>query len=458
MCAQLSRIVSWCIVLSLATIAILTYVFDKKRDALIEDMKAQGIIVDVKTLASTRPAGTIFYDGPWEDSLFGFLLSAEAGGDEKNPENAKPEKWPWDLRSLGITLEDVFSTEDLEKADKVRAVVMEQQELIERLKILVNQAPVSPEMLYENNMGNPNLWEIPIPNLLALRNFANLLAMDASVKWRNGDVDSALENCEVIIRLARHVADQPTLISQMIAVALVGIATQSIAAMGPDAYYSDTAIERIDPILTNVFGQDLITKSLKYELLYGLHAFRVIERGKNLSDLAETYSSPWFNACRAHDEMFFLKVMGAGIEQSMRPFYEQGEILEFHKLDWRTPVSAIFLLNFNPAAYQFNQMVSQFSQARIALALMRYRRDSGAYPETLEALVPTYLPKIPEDPFSGKMMPYQVGPEGYLLSSVGKNGQDDVLKTDGKQTQELNGFAVVASDDILWCPAVMIKD
>ena len=103
-------------------------------------------------------------------------------------------------------------------------------------------------------------------------------------------------------------------------------------------------------------------------------------------------------------------------------------------------------------------MIAQFSQARIALALMRYRRDSGVYPKTLKALVPTYLPEIPEDPFSGNMMYYRLGPEGYLLSSVGRNGLDDVLKTTGKQTQELNGFDVVASDDILWCPAVMIKD
>ena len=322
---------------TLAAIAILNYVFDKKRDALIEDMKVRGIIVDVKSLASTRPAGTIFYDGPWESSLFGFLLSAEAGGDEKNPENAKPEKWPWELSALGITLEDVFSTEDLETADKIRDLVMEQQELIERLKILVNQAPVSPEMMYENNMDNTILWKIPIPNLSALRNFANLLAMDASVKWRDGNVDDALENCEVIIRLARHVADQPTLISQMIAVALGGVATQSIAAIGPDANYSNTAIENITPILSDSFEQNLISKSIQFELLGGLYVFRVIERGKDLSDWVKTYRSPWFNAWRAYDEIFFLQVMRTGIEQSMRPFYEQDEIPEIQNLDWRTP-------------------------------------------------------------------------------------------------------------------------
>jgi len=241
-------------------------------------------------------------------------------------------------------------------------------------------------------------------------------------------------------------------------VALGGIAIQSIAAMGPDVNYSETAIENITLILANSFEQNLISKSIQFELLGGLYVFRVIERGKNLSDWGKTYRLPVNNAWRAYDEIYFLQVMQTGIEQSILQFYEQDEIPEIHKPCWPTPISSILLPNIDGAVYQFNQMIAKFSQARIALALMRYRHDSGVYPETLEALAPTYLQEVPNDPFSGNMMPYRVGPEGYLLSSVGRNGHDDVLKTEGKQTQELNGFAVVPSDDILWCPAVMIKD
>jgi hypothetical protein len=121
-------------------------------------------------------------------------------------------------------------------------------------------------MMHKWNRNYPTLWETPIPDLLAVREFANLLAMDASVKWRNGDVDGALENCGTIIQFGRHIADQPTLISKMMAVALGGIAVQSIADMGINADYSDAAIATIDPLLANAFEQDLIAKSLRAEL------------------------------------------------------------------------------------------------------------------------------------------------------------------------------------------------
>ena len=450
-------------VVASVVIAILNYILAGKLDTLTEDMKARGVIVDLKTLATTRPEGTVFYEGPWESSIYGFLFSAEAGGDWLNPQNADPGEWSWSIYKLKINFEDIFSTEDPETVDKIRGAVMEQQEFINRLKSLATQPPVSPEMMHKWMTNYPTLVETFLPNLLAVRNFANLLAMDASVKWRNGDVDGALENCGVIIQLGRHIADQPLLISQMIAVALGGIAVQSIAAMGINADYSDATIANIDPLLANAFEQDLIAKSLRGELFGIWQIFREMDRlDSNVWERARYndgiwawawfYGLPVFDAWRAYDEMTYLRIMEPAIEQSMLPYYEQTGVPEAHALDWRTPISSEAIPNLLRCNLQTTDMHAQFSLARIALALTRYKRDTGAYPETLEALVPTYLAEIPEDPFSGNRMPYRVGPEGYLLSSTGWNGKDDLLKTDEKRTIELNGFNVVACDDIVWCP------
>src|SRR5690349_19966834 len=40
--------------------------------------------------------------------------------------------------------------------------------------------------------------------------------------------------------------------------------------------------------------------------------------------------------------------------------------------------------------------------ARMGLALEQYRRERGGDPETLQALVPDFLPELPVDMFSGK--------------------------------------------------------
>ena len=50
------------------------------------------------------------------------------------------------------------------------------------------------------------------------------------------------------------------------------------------------------------------------------------------------------------------------------------------------------------------------SFVRAAVAIERYRRDHGAPPPSLAALVPDYLPAVPVDAFSGEPLPYEPGP------------------------------------------------
>ncbi len=67
----------------------------------------------------------------------------------------------------------------------------------------------------------------------------------------------------------------------------------------------------------------------------------------------------------------------------------------------------------------------QFDLARLALALGAYHADRRAYPPTLAALSPGYLPAIPEDIFINQPLHYTLTPTGYLLYSVGPNMRDD---------------------------------
>jgi uncharacterized membrane protein YfcA len=60
------------------------------------------------------------------------------------------------------------------------------------------------------------------------------------------------------------------------------------------------------------------------------------------------------------------------------------------------------------------------------LALARYHRKFGKWPETLEALVPKYLPAAPLDPNSptADELKYRTTDSGYLLYSVHRDGID----------------------------------
>jgi hypothetical protein len=64
--------------------------------------------------------------------------------------------------------------------------------------------------------------------------------------------------------------------------------------------------------------------------------------------------------------------------------------------------------------------------ARVACALERYRLAHGEYPETLDALAPQFIEKLPHDIIGGQPLHYRRTEGGkFLLYSVGWNEKDD---------------------------------
>jgi hypothetical protein len=62
---------------------------------------------------------------------------------------------------------------------------------------------------------------------------------------------------------------------------------------------------------------------------------------------------------------------------------------------------------------------------RLAAALAAFRAERGQYPDKLDDLVPGVLPKLPADAFNDKAFVYRKEGNGYLLYSLGANGNDD---------------------------------
>ncbi|MBI3410656.1 MAG: hypothetical protein HY040_20155 [Planctomycetes bacterium] len=81
-----------------------------------------------------------------------------------------------------------------------------------------------------------------------------------------------------------------------------------------------------------------------------------------------------------------------------------------------------------PAAKVLYKSVDRREQVsrnlEVAFALALYQREQGRYPKTLDELTPKYLPKIPQDLFTGKALDYRTQDNGYVLSSAGPNGDD----------------------------------
>ena len=72
---------------------------------------------------------------------------------------------------------------------------------------------------------------------------------------------------------------------------------------------------------------------------------------------------------------------------------------------------------------------ASFDLRRTAAALAAWKAGRAAgddpYPETLDALVPRYLPAVPLDPFTDQPFIFERRGDGYLLASVGQDGVYD---------------------------------
>ena len=72
-----------------------------------------------------------------------------------------------------------------------------------------------------------------------------------------------------------------------------------------------------------------------------------------------------------------------------------------------------------------DELVAVSRLAQLELAIRAHKLETGSEPTTLLALVPSYLPAIPLDPFAGRAPVYRKTPTGHLLYSVGANRVDD---------------------------------
>jgi hypothetical protein len=68
----------------------------------------------------------------------------------------------------------------------------------------------------------------------------------------------------------------------------------------------------------------------------------------------------------------------------------------------------------------------------VLLALERYRREHGRWPERLEELTPAFVERIPPDPFDGRPIKYVRRDDGVAVYTVGPDGEDNGGNLDGK--------------------------
>jgi hypothetical protein len=151
--------------------------------------------------------------------------------------------------------------------------------------------------------------------------------------------------------------------------------------------------------------------------------------GNPLEPLVYFIARPW----QARRVTYELARMNAAVAAASTPWPDR---LKFSPIPmptisasrWRffdTPADTIAYLH-QQRTLAFGRMLAILRTAECAVAVERLRAaHGGTLPETLDALVPAFIDRVPVDPFSGAPLKLRSSPFSYAVYSVGGNFVDD---------------------------------
>ncbi|HEV2694218.1 MAG TPA: hypothetical protein VG347_15090 [Verrucomicrobiae bacterium] len=297
---------------------------------------------------------------------------------------------------------------------------------------------------------------IPIPNFVMMRWLAQSLAQRAQCQILLGHPEQALPDLAIIHDSCRILERLPTgkpmtLVEAMINVAITGAYTVTIGEGLRAHCWNDSELATLQAQLQSINLQPYLHEAFRSEQT---HLVRLGERHNFKKVLAdELFGLRQNNSFLERMKSYGLygwmpqgwafqnvKVAVTQEQRLLDCFDPSNELVAPKKVEQATReitsevdrhtvfhlLANIAIPNFTKAfqTYAFNQTLA--NEAQIACALERYRLAHNAYPETLDALTPQFMDKIPVDIFGGEPLHYHRTADGsFLLYSVGWNETDD---------------------------------
>jgi len=277
------------------------------------------------------------------------------------------------------------------------------------------------------------------PHFAKFRDACRLVVAQAQLLCSEGRLPEALEWWEVSLRMADHVAFEPTLIGQLVSYAVRGVTLRSVQRFLSEAQLTPAQTEQFAHYLGQINLYDELARAMSGERAFGLDNYRHLRRGALVAPLG------------AFDQLVYLKYMQRAVALAALPYPQarggyQALVEERKRCPNKYTLASMTVPALGRCAVKRDEVLAEINLCRIVLALKAYKYEHGAYPGTLAELQKTLDWTLPEDPFSGKGFVYRRQGAGFKLYSIGENLKDDggVEKAKGPKAGEH------PQDDIVW--------
>ena len=320
----------------------------------------------------------------------------------------------------------------------------------------LRQASELPQSRFPLNYDTDCPANILLPQLAALKNSSQLLRLRALAELQAGQSDKALADVKLALRLTEAIRAEPFLISQLVRLAIWQIMLQPVYEGLAEHKWSDAQLVALDAELAKLDFLADCKVSMRGELGMqgGIFEFlrRQPEQIPNLLGMFGGETDPqnfhppvpvkiltplipagWFYQNQLHCARpmvnHYIPLADVG-QQTISPaatrHADEAVTAEISKATPYNLIARMLIPSLGNAAKKFAYGQASVNLARTAIALERYRLAHGEFPDSLDALAPQFLEKIPHDVIGGGALKYRRDAAGqFVLYSVGWNESDD---------------------------------
>lgn len=299
-----------------------------------------------------------------------------------------------------------------------------------------------------------------LPDIQMMRECLRVLQLRAMYHLGEGRIEEAWQDLHASHRLARLVAEDSTLVGQLVAIAMEGFACRGTEQLLQEGNLNSIQARQIFKKLNELGPAASCLRALDQgERLIFLDIVNHIAKGN--TEILEDFGASeqllliskgrinWNTVLREGNVEFDNYITAAKLptrnqrvvafqdlkiqlsRQSQIQFGPTTVLASLLSKSQRTKTISQILRTLLPVSSLLFQVedrsITQLELTRLAAALAVYRAEQDEYPEQLADLIPSVLEKLPLDLYSGKSFLYQRKDDGgYLLYSVFENEIDDL--------------------------------
>ncbi len=374
-----------------------------------------------------------------------------SAGNREKEKFTNLEGWQRYYRELAVTTNGfAVPVQPQSLAADVLLALGKYDPVIEELR----QASRLPYSRFPLQYTNESPAAILLPHLAALKSCAQILQLRSVAELQNSQPDKALEDVTLALQLTDKIRTEPFLISHLVRIAMLQITLQPVWEGLAEHRWSDAQLVALDAELEKLDFLPDYKLSIRSEMgCQSVEMDRLRRHPEQMQDLdnfgdwdgnsshlslpggliAHLIPTGWFyqNQFRCARMLVDYYIPVADVSQGIFSpgLARRGDDALRAETKTASPFNVferLFIPALGNAAKKFAYAQSSTDLARTAIALERYRLAHGEYPESLDALAPQFIDKVPHDVIGGGPLKYRHTADGqFVLYSVGWNETDD---------------------------------